>query len=259
FCGIGLNGVDFDDELAVQRAAVAEAVGIGQEKLVLVNDGIAALWGATAAPAAAIIQHGSGITSAYRPDYGRETPFDNLNVGRIFDIRHESLPLVARMIDGRVEPTPLKDKLLSLLGLSAEQYAEAVFRRKFNYGLCMSAAPLIFEAYEQHDAAAELLVERAIEDYVQTAAAMVRETGRDDAEVAFGGGTLAPAGEKFHRRLAERLAAAAPEAKVIRPRLEPHYGAAVMAAFNAGRDPELFYDKVFGACKTARPRPTSHK
>jgi len=247
FCGIGLNGVDFDDEMPMQRRAIAGALRLPEDRLALVNDGIAALWGATPAPAAAIIQHGSGITTAWRARWGGETPFDNLDAGRIYDIRWEVMAVVARMIDGRVAPTPLKDRVLAHLNLSAEKFAEAVFRRTYDRQRYLSTPRLIFEAYEQGDAGAELLVGRAIDDYAQTAAAMVRRTGRDDADVALGGGTVQPAGPKFWKRLAERIAAAAPKAKVIRPQLEPEYGAAIMAAFAAGQDAAAFYEKALAA------------
>jgi N-acetylglucosamine kinase-like BadF-type ATPase len=242
--GIGLNGVDFDSEVPMQRAAIAEALCVPPEKIVLVNDGVAALWGATQSPAAAIVQHGSGITSAYRSDYGRETPFDNLNSGRIFDIRNELLPVVARMLDGRIEPTPLKDRLLAHLLLREEEYCEAVFRRSIDWRLLMGTPALVFEAYEQSDAGAELLVERAVADYAQTAVAMLRKSGRQDAELAFGGGTIAPTGERFWRRLRETVAARAPRAKVIRPKLAPEIGAAIMAAFADGQDVRPLYAKL---------------
>ena len=249
FSGVGLNGVDFDDEIEMQSRAIAEAVGIARDKFLLVNDGIAALWGATPAPAAAIIQHGSGITSAWRSDYGQERCFDNLNVGRIFDVRWEATGVVARMLDGRLQRTGLADKVLSHLELTAGNFAEAVFRRNIPWPRLAGISRVIFEAYEAGDGGAELLVGRAIDDYAQTAAAMVRRTGRDDATASFGGGTIAPAGEKFWQHLAERVAALAPKAKVIRPLLPPEYGAAIMAAFHAGQDAAAFYEKALAAAK----------
>jgi len=98
-CGMGLNGVDFSEHLEAQLEDVARHTGLSRDVIVLVNDGIAALWGSTAAASAAVFQHGSGITSAYRRRHGEEVLFDYLNAGHHFDLRSQLIHLVARMID----------------------------------------------------------------------------------------------------------------------------------------------------------------
>jgi N-acetylglucosamine kinase-like BadF-type ATPase len=244
-CGIGLNGIDFEDERPRQHAAIAGALGIAPERMILVNDGIAALWGATPAPAAGLLQHGSGFTSAFRAQFGGETLFDHLNVGRTFDLRHELLSLVARMIDGRIAPTPLKEAVLAHLEVADEgEYAEAVYRGRLSPAKRLTTPPLIYSAWEQGDAGAAVLVERAADDYALAAAGMVRRIGQPAAEVAFGGGVIDQAPAAFWDLLAARVRRLCPEAATVRPRLSPAVGAVIMAAHACGVEPGSYFGLI---------------
>ncbi|MCE5327464.1 MAG: hypothetical protein LLG01_13735 [Planctomycetaceae bacterium] len=242
--GLGLNGVDFDDEILMQHAAIAEALGVEKNRLILVNDGIVALWGATAARGAALWQHGSSFTSAYRSDYGRETLFDNLDVGKCYDIRVQAVALVARMIDGRAKSSSLQDTILQHLGLTPRQYAAAVWRRQADQNRVFTLAKVVFDAFESGEPSAAKLVAAAIDDYAVAASAMIARTGRDDAEVAFGGGVIAQAGPTFWQRLTQRVHQFKPAARVTPAQMPPQCGAAVMVAFAAGLDVKTFYGSL---------------
>jgi len=87
FCSLGLNGIDFDDEYNLQFKSISEYLGFPGNKFSLANDAVVALWGASQSPASVILQHGTGITSAFRSDYGSEVLFDHLNVCNCYDIR----------------------------------------------------------------------------------------------------------------------------------------------------------------------------
>jgi N-acetylglucosamine kinase-like BadF-type ATPase len=251
-CGLGLNGIDFADEIPDQHAALAAGFGLPADRLVLVNDGIVALWGASPTAAAAILQHGSAFTGGYRTRFGDETLFDHLGVGRVFDLRYELATLVARMLDGRAEPTPLLDTALAHYGVTADTYAEALFRQWIPSDKLRGTAPLIFAAWQNGDPAGESLVQCALEDYAITAKALVRHTGSDAAEIAFGGGVLRQAPQAFWEILAERVQRRYPHATVKSPDLPPEYGAAIMAAFHAGIPPvPLFTTLKEAICETA--------
>jgi N-acetylglucosamine kinase-like BadF-type ATPase len=245
FCAVGLSGVDFADEHAAQLEGVAGALGLPAERVALVNDAVVALWGATAAPAAAILQHGSGVTSCYRTRHGEETLFDHLDVGRQFDMRGELIAQVARMIDGRVEPTPLKERVLSHLGVDDESaFHERIYRRTVPRDKVLSTPPLVFDAYLEGDPVARRIVEAAVEDYAATARTLVARTGDPAAEVAFGGGVLELAPDRFWAALKEAVGRRCPRAVVRRPEIPPEFGALVMAAFQAGRDAKEFFEHL---------------
>jgi len=249
WCGIGLNGVDFDDELPAQITGISNCLGIPAERTTLVNDAIIALWGSTPAPAACIQQFGSGFTAAYRARHGEEKLFDHLSVGGPFDIRREAVALVARMIDGRAEPAPLKEKLMACLGIESEsEFADTIFRRRQWHSPDTAIAQVVFGALEAGDTAALDLVGRAVDEYALAAHAMIEKTGIEDVHVGLGGGVLAGAPDAFWTMFAERVRADHPRAPVKKPGLPPEFGAAIMAASQAGLRPQELFNKVLAGC-----------
>jgi N-acetylglucosamine kinase-like BadF-type ATPase len=243
--GLGLNGVDFPEETIMQHGVLSRVLAIAPERFILVNDGIAALWGATPAPAAAIVQHGTGFTAAYRIAYGEERPFDNLDAGRFYDLRLEALALVARMIDGRVAVSPLKEAILACLDHPEEKdYGEIVFLRKYSQPQLAAIQPAVLRVADARDAAAQSIVERAIADYVCTAVTIVRKTGSSRPDVVFGGGRLLSAPEWFMKRIVDGVLRDCPGARIRRPGLSPAIGAVIMAAHAGGCAPTRFFQGV---------------
>ena len=242
--GLGLNGIDFPAETVQQHAALARELDVRPERLILVNDGIVALWGATPAEAAAILQHGTAFTAAYRSAYGNEQSFDHLDAGRLYDLRSGALALVARMIDGRAAVSPLKEAILAALGNPPEDdYAEMVFRHSITATQLAGLLPVVWGVAEAGDPATIALVDHAMADYVCTAVAMLRKTGTVTAEIAFGGGRMTTAPAWFWQRLAEGVRKEFPGAAVRRPALSPAAGAAIMAAHADGCPPSRFFAK----------------
>jgi N-acetylglucosamine kinase-like BadF-type ATPase len=251
YCAIGLNGVDFADTQPMQHAEIARAIGLPPECMTLVNDGIVALWAATPTPAAALLQHGSGFTGAYRRRHGAEVLFDHLHVGDTYDLRRGLVAAVARMIDGRQEPTPLKERTLAQFAIADEAaYCEAVYRGTIQRERLKNTAPLVFEAWLAGDPEAAELVRRAVEDYALAAKAMVARIGCDDPDVVFGGGVILRGPDQFWALLAEKVRSHCPNARTKRPDLPPEIGAAIMAAYVAERRSEQWIRAAF----EARPR-----
>jgi len=242
---LGLNGIDFEDEFDEQYAAVVESVDLPGESVALVNDGIVALWAATSAPVAVILQHGTGFTGAFRSSHGDEQTFDHLGVGRTFDMRWELPTLIARMLDGRFDPTPLKQAVLAHFGIADEgRYGEILFRQQIPGELLTTTPPIIFDAWRCGDKAAAWLVERALDDYALAAGAMIARTGSDSPDVALGGGVIAQAPHEFWDALAERVRSDCPGASITQPKMPPEYGACIMAGFRDGREPQEFFEQV---------------
>ncbi|MCX5727292.1 MAG: hypothetical protein NTZ28_00340 [Nitrospirae bacterium] len=240
--GLGLNGVDFPEETIMQHGVLSRVLAMPPERFILVNDGIAALWGATPASAAAIVQHGTGFTAAYRSAYGAELPFDNLDAGRFYDLRLEALARVARMIDGRAAVSPLKAAILACLDHPAEKdYGEIVFLRKYSQPQLAAILPAVLRVAEAGDPAALSIVECAIADYVCTAVTIVRKTGSSSPDVVFGGGRLLSAPEWFLKRIFDGVLRECPGVRIRRPALSPAVGAVIMAAHADGCPPGRFF------------------
>lgn len=248
YCAIGLNGVDFADTQPMQHAEIARAIGLPPDRMTLVNDGIVALWAATPTPAATLLQHGSGFTGAYRRQHGEEVLFDHLHVGDTYDLRRGLVAAVARMIDGRQDPTPLKDCTLARFAIADEAaYCEAVYRGTIQRDRLKNTAPLVFEAWLAGDPAAAQLVQRAVDDYALAARAMVALIGSDDADVVFGGGVILRGPGQFWDLLADKVRSHCPKARTKRPDLPPEIGAAIMAAYEAERRSEQWITAAFEA------------
>jgi N-acetylglucosamine kinase-like BadF-type ATPase len=188
---------------------------------------------------------GSGITSALRSGFGTERVYDHLNAGSLFNLRHEILVRVARMIDGRIRPTPLKNAILRYLGIRNEDgYAELLYRGRLPWDRVARTPKIIFRYWLKGDCVARELVESAARDYAVTAAAMVRRTGSRRATAVFGGGVIDNAPDPFRRLVHRRFRELVPGARPRKPIMSPAHGACVMAAYMAGEDPAEFFRKL---------------
>ncbi|WP_312165591.1 BadF/BadG/BcrA/BcrD ATPase family protein [Phenylobacterium sp.] len=237
---IGLSGVDYPDEQARQHAQIAQRLGL-EERLDLVNDGLVALWGVSPTRRAALVQHGSGITTAYRDDYGREAIYDSLDVAEVYDIRRAAFARTARMIDGRAEPTSLRERVLAHCGVAAEDFAEWAFRHpKVAAARRLAVAGVVFAARSDGDAAAAEMIQAAAADYVLAVRAMSARL-EGPFEAAFGGGVIAQGGAAFQAVIGERLAREVPQARLTPVALPPEFGAALLAAHGCGLDPERLF------------------
>ena len=247
---IGLSGVDYPDEQAQQHRLIADRLG-PEGRLTLVNDGVVALWGASPAERSALVQHGSGITTARRDGYGAETIYDSIDVAEVFDLRRATIALTARMIDGRAPATGLRDLVLAHCGVEARDFAAWFFREPAAKARRASIAPVVFGAWRQGDVAATQIVEQAVADYVLTAQAMTNAM-QGPFEIAFGGGVINQGGAPLQDLIKARLAAACPQAVQVPVALPPEDGAAVLAAFQMGRPPRPFFTTLAATLETAR-------
>ncbi len=235
---LGLSGIDYAEEQPDQARDLSKGLGLAPGQLVLVNDSVVALAGATQAPRSTIVQHGTEVTLAYRRAPGAEQVFDSLGVADCFDIRHKAIPLVARMIDGRAEPSPLCDAVLAHCGVSAECFAGWVLRDSAAPGRILTLAPVVFDQGRAGDPAAAMLVRSAVEDYVTATAAMACRIGPGPFTACFGGGTLSAGGEALIEMIAQRLAEVCPEAQLATPARSPEAGAALLALHDLGLSPD---------------------
>lgn len=244
-CVIGLNGIDFDFEYRDQKDAFVKGLGFPERKFSLVNDGIVALWGASRSRACVILQHGSGLTSAYRDQYGSEKLFDHLDSCRCFDIRNAVLVHAARMIKGLEPETALAEEVMDHFGVTREEYAERFFLKRLsarNQGEFL--VETVFRLWLAGDRGAGWLVRKALEDYSAILNTMIRLTRSSNAAAVLGGGVLKSAPERFWRAISKKIHAEYPEVKFHRPEMPPAFGALVMGAFKSGANPGAYYGRI---------------
>lgn len=250
---IGLSGIDFPDEYDEQFAVLAEGLGIDAAQMTLVNDSVIALAGATLAPRATMVQHGTEVTLAHRAAIGAEEVFDSHGVADCFDMRRKAAPMIARMIDGRARATAFLDAALEHYGVTAAQFSAFVLREKAAQQAMLTLGPVIVAHWRAGDPGASLLVESAIEDYVVATRAMAQRIGPGAFAACFGGGTIQIGGQAFYRAIEERLLESCPEARFALAEHPPEVGAAFMALQKLGCAPDALGEsvKLGGAARLA--------
>ena len=242
---IGLNGVDFKSEFAIQHAGLSDGLKIPPQNLILTNDGISALWSVSPSRQALILQVGSGFTSAYRTRFGDEHLFDHLNVGDNYDIRKNAIKTVARMIDGRIKETQLKSALLDYLKISDENlFCETIFQNEIEWDKISRIISVVVNCWRLGDPEATRIVNDAAEDYALTACNLIPKTGCNTPDVSFGGGIITFLGGNFWQMLAEKINKHFPQANVVRPGLSPELGSALHASFQSGFDPQTMFQMM---------------
>jgi len=245
FYGFGLCGVDFADELAMQRRTLFHGLNIDGEKAALVNDGIVALWGGSPKGQAAILQLGTAYTAAYRRSFGQETPFDHLNAGIVIDIRRRILTTVARMVDGRQPTSILKELIMQHFGFTDELLLlKRGVRNKLPLWELLTVIAPWKEAVEAGDPVSTAIVREAAEVYSADVLFLIGQTGAENADIVLGGGLLANGPEMLTELIKQKVLAEKTRVTIHKPLLSPGYGGAVMAAYYAGADYQALYERA---------------
>jgi N-acetylglucosamine kinase-like BadF-type ATPase len=255
--GLGLNGVDHAHESLRQHAAICEGLDLSPAQLILVNDGVAALWGISPNSRLALVQHGSGLTAAYRAEPGLEAIFDSLDVGRIFDVRREGLRATARMLDGRLPRSLLADRVLAHCQTTDRGFAEFVYRDPRASERFFSLAPVIFQAWADGDPIADEMANSAADDYVLAVSAMAERLGHGPFHVGFGGGTIQAGGRRLLDRIGERLRKKCPDAQLVPINLPAECGAAVMVAHALRLETAKLFEQLRENAQPVDAPPTS--
>ncbi|MDP8222488.1 MAG: BadF/BadG/BcrA/BcrD ATPase family protein [Candidatus Lernaella stagnicola] len=242
YFGFGMCGADYADELPAQRRSLARGLGIPEDEIALVNDGVAALWGGSDKQRAVILQLGTAFTAAYRSGFGSETPFDHLNAGVMMEVRRAILIAAARVWDGRLP----KSILLELLLTHFEEKSPVDIMRKYVRGTLDTWKMLTVivpwkTAVEKGDEVSLMILEEAAEIFAGDVCFMIDKIHNEPVDVVLGGGLLAYSPARFRRRIGELIRVQHPRVTIHPPRLQPAVGAAVMAAYLDGREPGPFY------------------
>lgn len=251
FVVAGMCGVDFPDEHDQQWTDVAEAISFPREKTLLVNDGVAALWGATYRSQAVLLQSGTEIAAVYRSQLGQEKHFDILNMGVNFDIRRVLLTTIVRMIDGREPVTSLKTAILEFLKLPEEKFAEAIYKARIlndeslvSKEMLTRTMPVIVSQWEAGDPAAAELINAALAEYLLIVGAMLKKVGSQNIDVIFGGGLIKNTSKTFIEELLNQTKKQFDGCTAKFAELPPSVGAALLAAYTVGEEIKPLFKNV---------------
>jgi len=152
--------------------------------------------------------------------------------GSAYHIAVSGMRAALRAYDGRSEPTTLQERIIEHLGLSSlENLIEVIYEQGWGVKEIAALAPIVDGAAASGDAVALTIIENAVKELVQATQAVIDEifSPTEVVEVVTTGSvwqSLSLIRDKFQASIVTR----SPGAKVIFPRYEPAYGAALLAS-----------------------------
>ncbi|MGB3265982.1 MAG: BadF/BadG/BcrA/BcrD ATPase family protein [Microcoleus sp.] len=151
--------------------------------------------------------------------------------GSGYDIAVGGLQAALKFYDGRGDFTALAEKFQGHLGLNnLEELVEVVYRRGWGVPEIAALAPIVDRAAAEGDRVAEGIIDRAVAKLTFSTKTAISAlfSPTEEFEIVTIGGVWG--GEANYRgRFETAISAIAPNAKVISPRYEPAFGAALLA------------------------------
>ncbi|MVP00524.1 N-acetylglucosamine kinase [Paenibacillus lutrae] len=230
----GMAGLDTEHDREMIESFVKEALvkaGITARRIVIENDGLAALLGATDGRPGILLIAGTGSIVYGINDYGRSARAGGWGYrvgdeGSGYWIGKQALIAVLRSLDGRQGPTALTDAVMPFLGLrSEEELYNWVYSAEYRVDTVARLARLVSEAEQEGDPAARSILEAGAEELFHAARAVIERL--DMRAIPFTlilqGGVLQ--NNMFMRsRLTNQLQDFAPSCNLEEVKREPIYG-----------------------------------
>lgn len=237
FC---LAGADLPEDYTLLDDAVGR-LGLASQSIIK-NDTVAALRAGLSGQWGVVVICGTGFNGAGRSPDGHETRFHGL--GFISGdwaggsaLAEDIIRAVTRAQDGRGKPTLLTDLVLSALAVESEEtLIERLYREEIPYRRLLDLVPLLFEAALQGDeVAADLITQTGVEVGVAANALIRRlDIAAMPVEVVLGGSVFKGRGPLLLDTVHRTVLAEAPQARLVRLRHEPVFGAVMLALEAAG-------------------------
>lgn len=230
----GLAGVDTHADAAQLKRLIAEVVRA--ERLLVLNDGEIALYGALGDAAGALVISGTGsIVWAARRDGRRMRVggWDYLlgDEGSGYQTGLRALRAVAASHDGRLPHTRLTADVLGVFAArDFDDLLKLVYHEEMTPQRIASLAPLADCAAAAGDTVAVGIIEDAAAELAQLTLSAVRLAGLNESDfplVPQGGGLRA--GGRFAERFRALIRAAEPHARIVEPLQSPAEGAVLLA------------------------------
>jgi len=237
FC---LAGADFPDDFVNLRARL-EGLGMAQ-KVIVKNDTAAGLRSGLSRSWGVVVVCGTGFNAAGRARDGRELGLPSYGPltgdwGGGGDLGVEVVGAVMRARDGRGRPTLLTQMVLDALKLATtDELLQAIHLNRLSHRQVLELTPLLFEAAHAGDAVASELVVRMGNEVGLTANVFLErlDLAGTDAEVVLTGSIFKGRGPLLLDTVRKAVHALSPQARIVRPVLEPVAGAALLALELAG-------------------------
>ncbi|WP_201318862.1 MULTISPECIES: N-acetylglucosamine kinase [unclassified Paenibacillus] len=229
-----LAGLDTEQDRTVLTALVVEVLhglDIQVDRLIIENDGFAALLGATdGAPGVLVIAGTGSIVYGVNKEgmNCRAGGWGHLvgDEGSGYWIGKKAITAVMKAEDGRGRPTRLTERLLSHLGLNnAEELYNWTFSPEYSVERVAQLWEVVSQALNDGDEASRLLVEEAADELYQGASAVIRNLSMENEKfsVILQGGVLQNA-PYLRGLICGRIRSDFPSAQWDSAKKEPVYG-----------------------------------
>ena len=237
---LALAGVGLDGRSPVAARVAREVVPA--DDIVLENDAVAALVGATAKDWGVVVISGTGSIAVGIDREGRRARAGGWGYligdeGSGYDIGRRGLTAVARAHDGRGSYTILVEKALAHYRLDTPDGLRSVlYRSETKAKDIASFAPLVVAAACEGDAASVDILQTAGRELGLSAVAVVKALGLEDEEFDVAPcGSVFKAGQLVVGPFRSELLRAAPSARIVSPRFPAVIGALMIALRRSGR------------------------
>lgn len=230
----GLAGLDTDHDRQVIEELVREALvhaRVQADRIVIENDGVAALLGATSGAPGILIIAGTGSIV-----YGINEAGESSRAGgwghRVGDegsgywIAKQAITAVLRGFDGRGTRTALADKLLNHLGLQTEEELfNWVYSAEYSVDKAAELSRFVSEAEREGDESARSILKAAADELFLGARSVMERLGMASSAfmVVLQGGVLQN-NTLVRNRLADNFREVAPLVRIDEVKKEPIYG-----------------------------------
>ena len=211
------------------------SLGLAPDEIVT-NDCDAGLRAGTSRAWGVCVVCGSGMNCLGRSPQGRESRFMALGSvsgdwGGSGAIGAAGLAAAVRAWDGRGPATVLQQTVASYFGVASPgSLSVAMHRGRISWQRRREIAPLVCEAATAGDPVARAILNRQSDEIVAWATAAIRRArlGRLDPDVVLAGGVFRTDDPVFYARIEAGIRAAAPAARLVRLRVPPVVGAALI-------------------------------
>jgi N-acetylglucosamine kinase-like BadF-type ATPase len=230
-----LAGADFPSDVRLIKRELRR-VTLADEETVM-NDTFAALRAGAEKGWGVVLICGQGINGAAIAPNGRVARFAGIgdlsgDWGGGGGLGEAALASAIRARDGRGPRTSLEQAVAAHFGRKTpEAVMLDMYEGRIPTYRRMELAPRVFQEARNGDFVARALIDRLADELAVMATALIRrlKVAREQVDVVLAGGVFNSRDESFYSRLSRGILEVAPEARLVRPKLPPVAGAALLA------------------------------
>ena len=249
---LGLAGVGRPKDIEIIRSIVTELQGnlpqnlptdvnwnISPNNIIICHDALIALVGGIGHDVGIAVAAGTGSIVYGRNQQGKTKRVGGWGYilgdeGGAYKIAVAGMQAALKAYDGRGEATSLVEIFKENLQLTTiEELVEVVYRRGNSVTDIAAIAPLVHNAAKNGDVVANHIIDEAVVELVEATTVVVHElfSTESSPEIVIVG-SVWKGESNIHLRFEQCLLKSFPQVKVIFPRYEPAFGAALLALKN---------------------------